>query len=168
MTKRRLAWRFACLSGRFTPRQMADAASMPVETVKLFIRQLCKSNRVELVKKGDERSADLYRILDESPLPTPKRRKKRPNAKQRIWNSCRMLKVFTLDQLVATADVNETVVKRTVKRLFRAKILRTVHDADFGEMYRLNVDLGVLPPEDQKDGLFAPSRQTFYPYLEDV
>ena len=166
---RRLAWKFVCCcTGPFSAAQIAEATGMNCEQAKQFIRYLMNLGRLERQWTGRDGLTHQYRLLDKSPLPAANRRQKRPLALQRVWNSCRMLKVFSEDEVVATSMVAEKTASRYIRSLFKARLLRLVHDEELGPLYRVSVDVGASHPEVKPDGVYAPSRGTFYPYREGV
>jgi hypothetical protein len=166
---RRLAWKFVCCcSGPFSAAQIAAATGMSCEQSKQFVRYLMNLGRLERNWVGRDGLTHTYRLLDKSPLPAANRRNKRPVALQRVWNSCRMLKVFSEDEVIATSMVSERTASRYIQKLFKARLLRIIQDEELGQLYRVSVDVGASHPEVKVDGVYAPSRQTFYPYREGV
>ncbi|WKE64363.1 hypothetical protein PVT67_11805 [Gallaecimonas kandeliae] len=173
MSKRQDAWRFVCCCFKagdsFSVEQIAAATEMHTENAKAFIRKLVQHGRVERTWQGRCSLTHRYRLLDDKPLPHQQTRKQlRPNARQRAWNSCRMLRTFRPEEITATSGVASSTVRRYLRALERARILRRIHDTEVGELLRLNLDLGAKPPEPRLDGVYAPSRDRFYPYKEEA
>jgi hypothetical protein len=169
---RRLAWRFMCCcrgsNSDFSAQQIADATEMSRHRAAAFLRQLFKEGRLEVTWHGRSSATNRYRLIDASPLAEKTHKPKRAKAMQRVWNSCRIMRAFTLDDVIATAQVAHSTAKRYVKSLQRAGLIR-VRGTEHGiTIYRLNVDCGQAAPELTPDGIFAPTRRTFYPYREDL
>lgn len=165
---------------RFTARQMAEATDMNIHTAKRFLQFLKEKGRVCIYKHGGNGKPTLYHLKDSTPLvfeqPGPRagyrfktrRNHKRIAARQRIWNSCRILRAFTLLELSATAQSAYTTSAAYVGRLEKAGLVRKVkrHAAQPGEfaLFRLNKDVGPEHPIVRDDGIYCPSIGTLYPY----
>lgn len=175
MVKRRLAWRFLCIckanNTDFSAQQVAAATEMNTASSRRFLRQLLRQGRLEVVWEGRCGLTHRYRLLDSSPLPLYQRsqRRKRPLVRQRIWNSCRILRNFSDVEVAATAQASLITTQRYLAALERCRLLRRLAvEGSANRHYRLNVDLGYESPEPGTDGVYAPSRQQFYPYKEAV
>jgi len=165
---------------RFTARELAEANGMNIHTAKRFLQFLIEKERVCIYKRGGDGKPTLYHLKDASPLvfDQPRARKgyrvkaqrthKRITVRQRVWNSCRILRVFTLNELAATAQAAYVTCGAYVKRLEKAGLVRKVkrHAAQPGEyaVFRLNTDAGAEHPVVRDDGIWCPSIQTLYPY----
>lgn len=174
MVKRRLAWRFLCICKHngtdFNAVQVAAAAEMNTEPARRFLRQLQRQGRLNRVWEGRCGLTHRYELKDDSPLELFKRktRRKQPLVQQRIWNSCRILRKFSDVEIAATARASLITTRRYLSALEKARLLRKQPVAGGGRHYRLNVDVGVESPQPGNDGIYAPSRQEFYPYKEEV
>lgn len=163
----REAWQFMLTSRNpVSAKMIADATGMATESAKAFIRKLQAQGRLQRVWVGRDSLTHTYRVIDRSPLPAANRKLKRPPAAQRIWNSCRMLRTFSADEVVATAQVAESTVMRFIRGMQKANLLKTMADPDLGQLYRVAFDLGSKPPVIQADGVYVPSRDKLYGFKE--
>ncbi len=166
----------------FTARQVAEATGMNIHTAKRFIQFLREKGRIKINRHGCGPRPTTYRLIDNSPLVfehpgaragyrvKTRRTHKRTTARQRIWNSCRILRVFTLQELAATAQAAYGTCGGYIKPLEKAGMVRKVkrHAAQPGELalFRLNIDAGPEHPIVRDDGLYCPSIDTLYPYKQ--
>lgn len=165
---------------RFTARQMAEATGMNIHTAKRFLQFLKAKGRVCIYKHGGNGQPTLYHLKDSSPLQfehagaragyrvKTRRTHKRTTARQRIWNSCRILRVFTLQELAATSQSAYVTCGAYITRLEKVGMVRKVkgHAAQPGEfaVFRLNKDAGHEHPIVRDDGIYCPSIDQLYPY----
>lgn len=82
---------------------------------------------------------------------------RKPRARDRIWQSMRILRSFTIPTLMATAEASETNVMRYVRGLLAASYLYVVKPRDSGRrgghaVYRLIRDTGPIAPRLQRNG----------------
>ena len=174
MAKRRVAWQFLRLcydrGSDFSAEQVAEAVGMNSENARVFLAQLNRAGRLERVRQGRTALTHRYRLLDASPLPLyqPKQRRKQPLVHQRIWNSVRILRMFTVAEVAATARASEITTRRYLRALERSRLLRELRTDDGRQLYRLNVDTGSESPRVERGGVYAPGRQQLYPYREEA
>jgi hypothetical protein len=174
MAKRRLAWQFLRLcfdrGSDFSAEQVAEAVGMTGERARAFMTQLNHLGRLERVWEGRTALTHRYRLLDASPLPLFKRKqpRKQPRVHQRIWNSVRILRMFTVAEVAATARASEITTRSYVRALERSRLLRVVSKEEGRVVYRLNLDAGSEPPQVQQSGVYAPGRAQLYPYREEA
>ena len=170
MTERQLAWSYIKQLGgkEFTGMQIVQAVELNNSRTKSLISMLVELGRVELVDKGPSLLKNRYRVVDPSPIPNRFLKKKRPNrpkVNQRLWNSCRVLKVFSLHDLCATSSAALSTGSNFLRPLMKAKIIRKVKGPD-GELYRLNANLSSACPEITADGVMIKGR--FFPFQEET
>lgn len=84
--------------------------------------------------------------------------KRLPRARDRAWQSMRILRTFTLPELVATADITPSNAKKYVRGLCTAGYVRVARAKDNGRkgghaLYRLVRDTGPHAPRLQINGL---------------
>jgi len=185
MSSRRIAWNWIVRHSQqaerftFTAKQLAEGTSMNIHTAKRFLQFLRDKKRVAKVRIGRGCKPTLYRLADASPLefdvpgarPGYRVRNSRHNsARQRIWNSCRILRTFTLNDLIATSKTAYVTSSAYVRWLERAGLVRKIkhHAAQTGEfaVFRLNLDAGARHPIVRDDGVYCPNRHILYPYRE--
>lgn len=170
MSERQLAWSYIKQLGNkeFTGMQIVQAVELNNSRTKNLISTLVELGRVELVDKGTNLLNHRYRVIDTSPIPNRFIKKKKPNrakVKQRLWNSCRVLKVFSLHDLCATSSAALSTGRSFLRPLMKAKIIRKVRDPD-GELYRLNASFSCACPEILDDGVMIQGR--FFPFQEET
>ncbi|UTV30193.1 hypothetical protein [Photobacterium atrarenae] len=173
MTKRELGWLFICQFGRegFTGNQLMAATEMNSTSAREFMRFLIKHNRIKKVMESDDIVSHVFILADDSPLPQRKKVMKtkkfeRPGVHQRLWNTCRIMKVFNLFDLQSTASAGRTTAEHFLRYLVRARIVRKLNNPDV-DTYRLNIDLGPKCPEVLEDGVHCPNREQFFPFKEE-
>lgn len=84
-------------------------------------------------------------------------RQRQPRARDRVWQSMRVMRTFTRPDLMATAEASEDNVSKYVRGLVRAGIVTIVKPRDSGrkgghEIYRLIKDLGPTAPRLRSNG----------------
>lgn len=82
---------------------------------------------------------------------------RQPRARDRAWQSIRIMRCFALPDLVATAEIGEDNAKKFVRGLERAGYLKRVQEKRNGHkgghvVYRLVRDTGPHTPRLQTDG----------------
>ena len=170
MSTRREAWRYMCQFGKtgFTGTQLVLATESNNEIIRVMLREMLKEERIVIHEVRTTMLNHIYKVQNYSPLTRRVKKKvSRPKVLQRIWNTCRILKVFSLYDVQATAEAAASTSKQYLNALERAKIIRKIDTAD-GEIYRLNADLGPKHPESTPDGIKCPNRDKFYPFKERV
>ncbi|MDO6497357.1 hypothetical protein [Photobacterium sanguinicancri] len=168
MSNRRLAWTYICQFGKneFTGKQLMQAIEINNAQVRYFIKLLLDHQRIEIKDRCDSMLNHRYRLIDDTPLPVQSKKKKaRPRVLQRLWNTCRIMKVFTFHDLRSTAMAGKSTSQRFIRALVKARIVRDVGNSD-GELFRLNVDLGPKCPIVTPDGIRCPNKDRFFPFKE--
>nr|WP_067289794.1 hypothetical protein [Marinobacterium profundum] len=156
----------------FTAVELAHSVGIARGRAKRFIRFLEEHKRVKLVQRGGGPVAATYRVISTEPLQFDKRASftRANSARQRIWNSCRILRTFSLAELAATSQAAYATCCAYIKRLERVGLVRKVkrHAPEHGNcaLFRLNIDVGHAHPIVRNDGVFCPARNTLYPYKE--
>lgn len=174
MAKRHLAWQFLRLCYErghdFSAEQVAEAVGMTGERARAFMTQLNHLERLERVWEGRTALTHRYRLKDASPLPLyqPKKRRKQPLVHQRIWNSVRILRMFTVAEVAATARASEITTRRYLRALERSRLLRVMSKEEGRVVYRLNLDAGSEPPQVQRSGVYVAARAQLYPFREEA
>lgn len=142
MTQRQLAWSYITQFGEreFTGMQIVQAVELNNSRTRTLLKLLSEIGKIELVDKGPSILLNRYRVVDTSPIPNRFVRKKkinRPKVRQRLWNSCRVLKTFTMHDLCSTAAAALSTGKTFLRPLLKAKLVRKVNSQE-GELFRLN------------------------------
>ncbi|WP_428446011.1 hypothetical protein [Photobacterium nomapromontoriensis] len=145
-----------------------QAVEMNNAQVRTFLQFLLDEKRIALYDKGGCILSNRYVLVDSSPIPNrhSRRRSRRPKVLQRVWNTCRIMKVFSIFDLRSTACAGEVTTRRYIRALERARLVRRVN-IDDDEVYRLNVNTGPVHPVVTDDGMHCPNRGVFYPFKED-
>ena len=93
---------------------------------------------------------------------------RQPVARDRVWQSMRILRSFTQPDLVATADISTSNVKKYVSGLLKSGYLKVQHERDSGRkgghaVYRIVRDTGPKAPRLQSDGnTYDPNEHKVY------
>ena len=101
-----------------------------------------------------------------------RRRVVKAPAKERAWQSMRILRSFDITQIIATAEVSEDNARRFILALVRTGYLRVARPHVSGRtgsriVYRLVRDTGPLPPILWTDGrVFDPNRNEIFEPLD--
>lgn len=91
-----------------------------------------------------------------------------PCARDRIWQSMRIMRIFTLPDLVATADAGKANARKYIRGLMRAGYLTVAKKKREGskggyEAYHLVRDSGPRAPRLQADGnTYDPNQHKVY------
>ncbi|MCG9624608.1 hypothetical protein L1D34_07115 [Vibrio mediterranei] len=171
MTKRQLAWSYIQQFGHqeFTGVQVMQAVELNNQRTRNLLTSLCDLGKIEVTDQRDTMLTTRYKLVSNSSVENPnrlarKKRTRRPKVKQRLWNSCRVLKVFSLHDLCSTASAALTTGTNFLRPLIKAKIVRKC-EAPNGLVYRLNGTFRVECPEVIEDGVMIKER--FYPFREE-
>lgn len=146
--------------------QIVQAVELNNSRTRNMLTVLAELGKIELVDKGPNLLLNRYRVVDSGPIPNRFVRKKkvnRPKVKQRLWNSCRVLKVFSMHDLCSTASAALSTGRGFIRPLLKAKLIRKVNGKD-GELYRLNGTFGCECPKVTEDGVEINGR--FFPFRE--
>ncbi|CCN69753.1 hypothetical protein [Vibrio nigripulchritudo] len=170
MAQRQLAWSYITQFGgkEFTGMQIVQAVELNNSRTRNMLTALVELGKIELVDKGPNLLLNRYRVIDSSPIPNRFVRKKkvdRPKVKQRLWNSCRVLKVFTMHDLCSTASAALSTGRGFIKPLMKAKLIRKVNNKD-EELFRLNGSFGCECPIVKPEGVEIGGR--LFPFEERV
>lgn len=168
MTQRQLAWSYITQFGgeEFTGMQIVQAVELNNSRTRNLLTVLAELGKIELVDKGPAILNNRYRVVDVSPIPNrflKKQRPNRPKVRQRLWNSCRVLRAFSLHELCSTASAALSTGRGFLRPLLKAKIVRRLNCPD-GEMFRLNAQFSCECPEVTADGVRIKGR--FFPFKE--
>ncbi|MDC5753829.1 hypothetical protein OPW41_18165 [Vibrio europaeus] len=166
MTQRQLAWTYILQFGKkeFTGMQIVQAVELNNSRTRNLLTVLEEMGKIQLVDKGTCILTNRYKVVDASPIPNRfvrKKKPKRPRVNQRIWNSCRVLKVFTLHELCSTASAALSTGRGFLRPLLKARIIRRVNSPD-GELFRLNAQFSSECPKVTDDGVRIKER--FFPF----
>ncbi|MGF1775873.1 hypothetical protein [Vibrio nomapromontoriensis] len=171
MTKRQLAWSYIAQFGQdeFTGVQIMQAVELNNQRTRYLLKSLCDLGKIQMVDERDTMLTSRYKLVAKSSVVNPNRlaRKKgakRLKVKQRLWNSCRVLKVFSLHDLCSTASAALSTGNNFLRPLIKAKIVRRC-ETPHGLVYRLNGTYRVECPEVIEDGVMIKER--FYPFREE-
>lgn len=168
MTQRQLAWSYMTQFGdkEFTGMQIIRAVELNNSRTRNMLNALVELGKIELVDKGPNLLLNRYRVVDSSPIPNRfvrNNKVNRPKVKQRLWNSCRVLIVFSMHDLCSTASAALSTGHRFILPLLKAKLVRKVKSKD-GELYRLNGTFSCECPKVMQDGVEIGGR--FFPFRE--
>lgn len=170
MTNRQLAWMFICqLHHRttFTAPKLAAATGMTTKAAKRYIRQFENAKRIEATGDMEMYSHMKYRVISKRPIPTwGSWQGRKPNVRQRIWNSMRIMKTFGQYDLQATAESGERTTQQFIRALEKAKIIRRKSTPD-GDIFRLNCDLGPRHPEIRGSSIRCQNSGAIYPFIKE-
>ncbi|TOL25205.1 hypothetical protein CGI02_13490 [Vibrio parahaemolyticus] len=170
MTQRQLAWAYISQFGdkEFTGMQIVQAVELNNSRTRNLLTVLTEMGKIQLVDKGRCILTNRYRLVDSGPIPNRFIRKKKPKrarVHQRLWNSCRVLKVFNLHELCSTSSAALSTGRGFLRPLLKAKIVRRVNSPD-GELFRLNAPFSSECPEVTADGVRIKER--FFPFEEEA
>jgi hypothetical protein len=136
-----------------------------------YVRRLAKAGYVEAVGEapGSGTPAVLYTLAkggQEPPRVREDGTESPPTRRENMWRAMRMIKAFTLTDLVAAASTEEVMIsaedaKDYIRNLTRAKYLRRL-PGNLVACWRIINDTGPLPPQVQR------IRQVWDPNLRQV
>jgi hypothetical protein len=94
--------------------------------------------------------------------------RRQPRARDRLWQSMRVLRRFTLPDLSATAEASETNAGNYIRGLLKSKYVAIVRPRQSGRkgghvIYQLQRDTGPKAPRLQRDGnTYDPNEHHVY------
>jgi hypothetical protein len=97
------------------------------------------------------------------------------DVRQHAWSSMRVFKVFTTEQIEATAGITRDNLRKYIKALHKSSYLRIARPKQNGRsqghtVWRLIRDSGARAPIVRMDGsgVYDPNHDVVYPYREEV
>lgn len=180
-TKTTEAWRWCCQRPTFTRRELVEANNISNSYADKMLARWIKSHSVEICTTKQPR---LFSAIPSNPPPFGKgsnsrlrgpcerKRNYRKTGRQKIWNSIKISRRFTLADLIATCGVNRTVAWCYVEGLVRAGYVKTLHRREHHlplsdrtpSRYQLLRDTGRYAPMLRKDGVWDQNEQRLYIY----
>jgi hypothetical protein len=87
------------------------------------------------------------------------------------WQAMRVMRRFTPVDLMTTAEIGEDNIRKYLKGLSRAGVVRLVKKRQPGipgsrDLWMLVRDTGPKPPLVRKDGVYDQNTRNVYPYPE--
>lgn len=171
-------------SRRFTVRDIADGFKLPYKDVWKIFNFLYDKKAIRKIVKREEPSLTIWTVvktkreveyenlLDHKSRTPPK--VFRPTDRQKQWNSMRIIKVFTAEDIAATAECELSYTKEYIRMLCRAGYLILVHKAPVGmhkvageyNVYRLLKDTGPKSPviRNKDRNVFDPNTGLYHPF----
>lgn len=159
---REMAWKEMITRTTFTVGEVASAVGIERNKVSTFVQFLLKKNRLATVKS---QRPYKFKVLDNTPLAFGKGQRagegikshrKGNKPRQRMWNTMRVMRVFTVLDLMMAAEVQRNTAHTYLMRLKRAGYVRVTKPGGnrHGEraIYLLVRNSGPKSPIDKGEG----------------
>jgi len=175
-----MAWRWCCLQPEFTRRQLQQVAGMTQSTSNHVVRAWYLAGAIDRV--DSKSNAYIYRVVDPQNPPAlgkgsnnqPHSRVWRKTQQQKIWNSMKIGRAFTLQDLMLTCDVSNVTASNYVEKLVRAGYVRVLQrkqprmpiDMRTPARFQLIRDTGRFAPIKRPDGFWDQNEQRLYAFGE--
>lgn len=179
------AWLWMCKQDSFALRELLAATEIKQANVYGLMRRWLASGHIHCVVKGDLRQREVfgcnrYQVLDARHPPKfgtnqrpytsrQKRTSRRKTTQQKMWNTMKISRVFTLTELAMTSNSTSNHAAIYAKALTKAGYVKVQTKAKphRGEVakYLLLRDTGRHAPIVRKNGCWDQNQQRLYPFL---
>ncbi|KGJ86414.1 hypothetical protein [Colwellia psychrerythraea] len=176
-SQRKLAWDWIVTQSTFTNRQLRIAVGIPHHIAYQLTLFLIEKKRLKKTYKGKGAAGHEYELIDPSPMrfgtgniKGHRYTKGRKNsAKQKCWNTMRVLGVFTIGDVSAGAEVATCTSSRYIRKLMLANFIRCIQKDSRGcehsvAVFRLLHNSGPLYPITSDEGVFDQNTQKQHSY----
>lgn len=186
-TNAEAAWRWMCQQESFDLLELVDASQLKLGNVYLVVRRWLASGHLRCVyQKPYGRRVSFrgsrYQVVDTAAEPQfgsgnritsrKKRRIRRKTIQQKMWNTMKISRFFTLSDLAITSGVDESGASTFTTLLIRAGYVRPVQKIEHFKMkgdrnrYQLIRDTGRFAPmvRANQEGCWDQNEQQFYPF----
>lgn len=179
--KREVAWAYAITHAHFTALEMANDIEMDiVHCRKLIMLWLSQGHLRYLTGTGNSGDPRKYSVV---PGTVPQLwtggngvvgRQKKKTIRQKIWNSMKISRVFTVKSVCVTSGGTENGALSYIRKLKNAGYVEMLCQSDRARVpiyqnrqvatFRLIRDTGRKAPIVRADGCFDPNDGVFYPF----
>ena len=179
------AWLWMCKQDSFDMSELLAATDVKQANLYALMRRWLASGHLHCVVEGTLRQREVfgcnrYQVSDVNQPPKfgtnqrpytsrKKRKSRRKTSQQKMWNTMKISRVFTLAELVMTSDSTSNHAGTYAKALTKAGYVKVQARAmpHRGEVakYQLLRDTGRFAPIVRKNGCWDQNQQRLYPFL---
>lgn len=184
-SKTQEAWLWMCKQDSFALRELLAATELKQANVYGLMHRWLESGHIHCVVEGALRQREVfgcnrYQVSDvneppkfgtnQGPYTSRKKRKsRRKTSQQKMWNTMKISRVFTLAELAMTSNSTSNHAGTYAKALTKAGYVKVQTRAmpHRGEVakYHLLRDTGRFAPIVRKNGCWDQNQQRLYPFL---
>ena len=192
-TKTEFAWNWICQQESFSVQEVIKGVEINKQQMYRVINAWLSGGYIRLISPKAQRRQRIYQVVDPTISPplgsgvrpldaeglTVKRRynkcrSKRKTVQQKLWNTMKISRRFTLTDLMITANTNrntawhytnQVVLTGYVRLVVRVNSRQSVQDK-FGltNIYQLIRDTGRFSPMKRENGCWDQNQQRLYPF----
>lgn len=179
------AWLWMCKQDSFDLSELLAATEIKQANIYAVMRRWLASGHIHCVVEGELRQREVfgcnrYQVLDlnnppkfgtnQSPVKSRvKRKNRRKTTQQKMWNTMKISRAFTLNELAMTSNSTSNHAAIYTKALTKAGYVKVLAKAmpHLGEVakYRLLRDTGRHAPIVRRNGCWDQNQQRLYPFL---
>jgi len=174
--KRKEAWEYASTHAQFTVSEVANAVSMSLEQCRAAIMIWLNKGYLRYLtgtgKSGDSRKYSI--VPDAEPQFGGVCRIRAKTKRQKIWNSMKISRVFTVQSVMVTSESSHVGALSYINMLEKSGYVKKLSQTETGRLhpsqvrqfatYQLIRDTGRRAPATRKDGCFDQNELVFYPF----
>lgn len=193
-TKTELAWNWMCQRESFSVQEVINGVEINKQQIYRVINAWLYGGYIRLVSPKSQRRQRIYQVVDPAILPPlgsgsrpvnaegvtikrrySKRHSKRKTVQQKLWNTMKISRRFTLADLMITANTNrntawhytnQLVLAGYVRLVVRVHSRQSVQDKyGLTNIYQLVRDTGRFSPMRRDNGCWDQNQQRLYPFL---
>ncbi|MDH0308101.1 hypothetical protein [Aeromonas caviae] len=179
------AWLWMCKQDSFDMSELLAATDVKQANLYALMRRWLASGHLSCVVEGPLRQREVfgcnrYQVSDVNEPPKfgtnqgtcisrKKRKSRRKTSQQKMWNTMKISRVFTLTELAMTSNSTSNHAGVYAKALAKAGYVKVQAKAmpHRGEVakYQLLRDTGRFAPIVRQNGCWDQNQQRFYPFL---
>lgn len=193
-TKTELAWNWICQRESFSAQEVINGVEINKQQMYRVINAWLSAGYIRVVSPPAQKRQRIYQVVDAAILPPlgsgvrpldtegraikrryNKCRSKRKTVQQKLWNTMKISRRFTLADLMITANTNRNTAWHYTNQLVQAGYVRlavrvnakqSVQDKyGLTNIYQLIRDTGRFSPMRRENGCWDQNQQRLYPFL---
>jgi len=182
--RRSAAWQYITAHAQFTVPELASAIGMDLEQCRTSVNQWRKQGYIKHIGgPGVPGRPKRFARVEGTGEPKvgkgnreglPLRNQRSKTGRQKMWNSMKISRSFTADDLTLTAGISRKSADEYIRKLLDAGYLSAVRRVDtrksnqeikgLASSYRLIRDTGRMAPMVRKEGCWDQNQKQLYPF----
>ncbi|MFL9603184.1 hypothetical protein [Aeromonas dhakensis] len=193
-SKTEIAWLWMCEQPQFSIKEVIDGVGINKQQIYRTVSAWVDNGFLKLITPIAKKRERIYQVADTSVSPRlgsgvrqadskgnerkrtyKKRRNRKKTVQQKIWNTMKISRRFTLADLMITANTNRNTAWHYTNELVRAGYVRLVVHVNpkmsvqdkygLANIYQLIRDTGRFAPIRRDNGCWDQNQQRLYPFL---
>jgi len=151
--RRQKLWKLMRKMKQFTAVELARKTGYNPATVREYLYGLKKAGYVRVISCG-RWNRKVYELVKDAPEPPRVKRDGTPVTegigREQMWRSIRILKQFSLEDIVATSNTEEQIISKETARKYLRYLVYAGYLVRDGSIYILVKNTGPKPPQVQR------------------